>query len=112
MSGRAGPPPAQRLEQSAESDFATSYFKPPSRLDVLSKYGVESGMRRADGKPRQHPPKADGLLSGVLYTDDLYGQAAQLHQQLGQLGQPRANSALRKPQRLEALQVSRNKSFA
>ncbi|CAD5219598.1 unnamed protein product [Bursaphelenchus okinawaensis] len=92
----------KRLEESAGSDFVNNYFKSPSRTNVVNKYSVESN-KRDKANFVQRNTKTDGLLNGVLYTDDLYGQ-----HQLDQ----RSSSALKKPQRLEALQVSRNKSFA
>jgi hypothetical protein len=57
----------------------------------------------------QRNAKREGLLNGIVYTDDLYDNSTQLHKQLAQ---QRSNSALKKPQRLEALNVQRNKSFA
>ena len=45
--------------------------------------------------------KMNALMNGVVYTDVVYDQAPAL----------RASSAVRKPHRLESLQVPRNKSF-
>ncbi|CAD5226821.1 unnamed protein product [Bursaphelenchus xylophilus] len=98
----------KRLEESAGSDFINNYFKSPSRTNILDKYSVDSN-KREKSKFLQRNNRTDGLINGVLYTDDLYGQPGQPHHQMDQ---QRSNSALRKPQRLEALQVPRNKSFA
>ncbi|KAI6175419.1 Kinesin domain containing protein [Aphelenchoides bicaudatus] len=102
----------KRLEQSMEQDFVNSYFKPTSKSSILDKYSVNKSTRNERlSFIQRNAAKREGLLNGIVYTDDLYDTSTQLHKQLAQ---QRANSALRKPQKLEALNlnVPRNKSFA
>ncbi|KAI6238118.1 Kinesin-like protein [Aphelenchoides fujianensis] len=98
----------KRLEQSMEQDFVNSYFKPTSKANIVNKYAVDRHKSSEKSNFLARNAKAEGLLNGVVYTDDLYDNSTQLHKQLAQ---QRANSGVRKPQRLEALTVSRNKSF-
>ncbi|KAI6211810.1 Kinesin-like protein [Aphelenchoides besseyi] len=99
----------KRLEQSMENDFVNSYFKPTSKTNIMNKYAVERKKSSEKSSFLARNSKAEGLLNGVVYTDDLYDNSTQLHKRLAQ---ERSNSGLRKPQRLEALHVVRNKSFA
>ncbi|KAI6223033.1 Kinesin domain containing protein [Aphelenchoides fujianensis] len=98
----------KRLEQSMEQDFVNSYFKPTSKANIVNKYAVDRHKSSEKSNFLARNAKAEGLLNGVVYTDDLYDNSTQLHKQLAQ---QRANSGVRKPQRLEALTARANKSF-
>ncbi|KAK5984425.1 hypothetical protein GCK32_010366 [Trichostrongylus colubriformis] len=82
----------RKLAKSEEENIANSYFKPIRQSNVLNKYRGDNA-RNLD-KKSYFPNKAttfDNLLSGVVYSDDIYG---------------RSQSA-RKPARLEALSLSK-----
>lgn len=72
-----------------------------------------SGAINLTDKPNfiQRNLRTEGLLNGIVYTDDLYDNSTQLHRELSR---QRSNSGLKRPQKLEALNlnVQRNKSFA
>ncbi|VDO72018.1 unnamed protein product [Haemonchus placei] len=82
----------QKLAKSEEENIANNYFKPIRQSNVLNKYRGDHA-RSLDVKS-YFPNKAttfDNLLSGVVYSDDIYG---------------RSQSA-RKPARLESLSLKK-----
>ncbi|KAH7725550.1 KIF17 protein [Aphelenchoides avenae] len=94
----------RRLEQAMEEDFVGNYFKQSSKPDIMSKYSPNRHRNMAQEKVSnfvKRNQKMNALMNGVVYTDVVYDQAPAL----------RASSAVRKPHRLESLQVPRNKSF-
>ncbi|KAK0399469.1 hypothetical protein QR680_003065 [Steinernema hermaphroditum] len=87
----------KKLEDSNVDDIAKNYFKPLKATDLVNKYKADSNrMLNHHHKSLRHPATHDGLTSGVIYTDDLI---------------ERTGSAQRKPHRLDALPMPRNKSF-
>nr|CDJ98396.1 Kinesin domain containing protein [Haemonchus contortus] len=82
----------RKLAKSEEENIANNYFKPIRQSNVLNKYRGDHA-RSLDVKS-YFPNKAttfDNLLSGVVYSDDIYG---------------RSQSA-RKPARLESLSLKK-----
>uniref|UniRef100_A0A914M916 Kinesin-like protein n=1 Tax=Meloidogyne incognita TaxID=6306 RepID=A0A914M916_MELIC len=99
----------KRLDESMDNDFVQKFFKPITRQNILDKYNPEKHKMMAEQRKNQM------LVNGVVYADAIYDQS-QRHKNGGtSQNNPSANrpiSAARKPpQRLEALNVSRNKSF-
>nr|CAD2174920.1 unnamed protein product [Meloidogyne enterolobii] len=99
----------KRLDESMDNDFVQKFFKPITRQNILDKYNPEKHKMIAEQRKNQM------LVNGVVYADAIYDQS-QRHKNGGtSQNNPSANrpiSAARKPpQRLEALNVSRNKSF-
>ncbi|CAK5066836.1 unnamed protein product [Meloidogyne enterolobii] len=99
----------KRLDESMDNDFVQKFFKPITRQNILDKYNPEKHKMIAEQRKNQM------LVNGVVYADAIYDQS-QRHKNGGtSQNNPAANrpiSAARKPpQRLEALNVSRNKSF-
>uniref|UniRef100_A0A1I8A0S6 Kinesin-like protein n=1 Tax=Steinernema glaseri TaxID=37863 RepID=A0A1I8A0S6_9BILA len=87
----------RKLEDSNVDDIAKNYFKPLKATDLVNKYKADGNrMLNYHNKSLRHPATHDGLTSGVIYTDDLI---------------ERSGSAQRKPHRLDALPMPRNKSF-
>ncbi|PIO70589.1 hypothetical protein TELCIR_07549 [Teladorsagia circumcincta] len=82
----------RKLAKSEEENIANNYFKPIRQSNVLNKY--KGGNARNIGVKSYFPNKAstfDNLLSGVVYSDDIYG---------------RSQSA-RRPARLESLPLKK-----
>uniref|UniRef100_A0A914W0Q8 Kinesin motor domain-containing protein n=2 Tax=Plectus sambesii TaxID=2011161 RepID=A0A914W0Q8_9BILA len=85
----------QRLEQSKAENLANNYFKPLRANNVMQKTQADRSRQigNLSNFPKQHT-NFDALISGVIYTNDIYERP----QSVGNSGE-----ALRKPQRLEAL---------
>uniref|UniRef100_A0A915NXN0 Kinesin-like protein n=2 Tax=Meloidogyne TaxID=189290 RepID=A0A915NXN0_9BILA len=99
----------KRLDESMDNDFVQKFFKPITRQNILDKYNPEKHKMIAEQRKNQM------LVNGVVYADAIYDQS-QRHKNGGtsqnNSSTNRPISAARKPpQRLEALNVSRNKSF-
>ncbi|KAL7072064.1 hypothetical protein ACQ4LE_008951 [Meloidogyne hapla] len=99
----------KRLDESMDNDFVQKFFKPITRQNILDKYNPEKHKIIAEQRKKQM------LVNGIVYADEIYDQS-QRHKNGGtsqnNVGANRPISAARKlPQRLEALNVSRNKSF-
>uniref|UniRef100_A0A914ZZR9 Kinesin-like protein n=2 Tax=Parascaris univalens TaxID=6257 RepID=A0A914ZZR9_PARUN len=80
----------QRLAKSEEENLANSYFKQFDKNSLVNKYKADR-HRKIDGRDSSlmsRKSNFDGLISGVVYTDDIYGPSL---------------TSSRKPQRLEAL---------
>ncbi|TMS39466.1 hypothetical protein L596_005982 [Steinernema carpocapsae] len=100
----------RKLEDSNVDDIAKNYFKPLKATDLVNKYKADSTRMLSERSHHHHsnssskssssmrhlPATHDGLNTGDLYSDDLI---------------ERAGSAQRKPHRLDALPMPRNKSF-
>ncbi|CAJ0918210.1 unnamed protein product, partial [Mesorhabditis belari] len=80
----------RRLAKSEEENLANSYFKTFNKSNVVNKYKGDM-QRKIDAKsyfPKRFHNVKEGLLTGVIYTDDVYG---------------RSGSAGKRPTRLEAI---------
>jgi len=71
----------KRLDASMERDFAANYFKPQtaSRANIMEKYNPErhkSQMQEKISNFVKRNQKAEHLMSGVVYTDELYDEGA------------------------------------
>ncbi|KAI1700229.1 kinesin motor domain-containing protein [Ditylenchus destructor] len=111
----------RKLDQSMDNDFVSNYFKPVAKGNILDKYNADRHKTQVQEKISnfvRRNQKVDGLLNGVVYADEIYDNQNSnglLNVGIGgrntSLGN-RSNSAMRKPAKLEALNVvQRNKSF-
>lgn len=107
-----------------EEDFVKNYFKQINKNDLINKYkadrhnsmcrgffarGLMTALFLAQDKISnfmKRNQRVNGLMTGVLYTDDIYanGQANEIPN-----GVRRVPSSVKKPQRLESLNVSRSR---
>uniref|UniRef100_A0A1I8BLX7 Kinesin-like protein n=1 Tax=Meloidogyne hapla TaxID=6305 RepID=A0A1I8BLX7_MELHA len=104
----------KRLDESMDNDFVQKFFKPITRQNILDKYNPEK-HKIIEIFSLAEQRKKQMLVNGIVYADEIYDQS-QRHKNGGtsqnNVGANRPISAARKlPQRLEALNVSRNKSF-
>ncbi|CAB3405819.1 unnamed protein product [Caenorhabditis bovis] len=78
----------ERLAKSDTEMVANNYFKPVKQFNVLNKYKGEQNKLTVKSYFPQKSSTFDGLLNGVVYTDDIYNRA----------------SSERRPARLAAIQ--------
>uniref|UniRef100_A0A914EIT8 Kinesin-like protein KIF17 n=1 Tax=Acrobeloides nanus TaxID=290746 RepID=A0A914EIT8_9BILA len=98
----------KRLERSMEEDFVKSYFKQINKNDLINKYKSDKYQNNSQEKISnfmKRNQRVNGLMNGVVYTDDIYTNGNNNESN----GMHRVISGKKKPQRLESLNVSRNR---